>query len=1042
MKTFRFVFSSILLLFICPFVSGQENFQLTTNWELSLKEDSSEIVHKMITSFNGYIVAVGESVSKKTKDSDGLFMIIDPMDGKRNCWKQFGGRGKDVFTAVVQNFDGTFTIVGYTNSKSGSNSSGWVLRVNEVGKLLKESIIPNRKGAKEKIIDLAINSNGSVLAVGMQYLKGKPSVWVMNINNELYGQKKKVPINDLSRVNAICAGNDGHFVMVGNTVNKGKKVGVDAWVMKVDELGKRLWSAGKCFGGSGFQNANSVNYSAANGGYIVAGSNSSLSAGKKDMWVLKLSEDGLAEWEKLFGGSKEDIASSIIELSDGRYAIAGHTKSHMSQAKYAALKIIITDKHGNQLSEKVETIYAANGDNIAHAILELFGAENIVLAANAKPKKSRWDPTPFLGTFMYRLRPSLGGKSGSADNGISLTKVQFEDGNKNGFWSKGERGFAYFDITNETSNSIYNVKALVKGDNSIASKLDFHKAVMLGTLNAHQTKRLVIPIQTKKVLKEEVQLNIVIEAEQGKLAQIEGRLSSIKREPASLEISEFSFDPKAPKSGEIVKLQVKLINKGSLSSPAIPVAFKLPIGLIPQSSKQFTIPQIHPGESKLVDFSFIYGSDYQKDTISILFSTKRVGQVKAIDETLNLSINKVIKPVIEKEDMVFVWAQPDVSNHRDIIDIHRNIAEIKVISISSKKLVKKRFATRINGTRHQGSKKSESSLSSGILNSQGKIQQSFSTFVKLQPGLNSVEVVYYGDDDQTAIGESQQISFNYIPPENPSLWIISIGVEHEDLKYTIKDAEDFAAIYEGLQGTNGHGFKKVVVKKLLQKEETSKLNLQKTFQDLRYEAIKDGDLVIVFISSHGKISSTIKDKFLLLPSDYDARYEDLTSLDFEDDILNQLRPMKGNKLVFIDACQSGTIGSKSFDDKATSKVMSDLIESTKGLEIFASCSSSELSYESDSWNNGAFTKAILEAFKDSKVTVDGKTIHSDIYREHPTISGKLEQGSDGVITIRELKEFIEKRVPYLVRTRKHKAQNPKVWRDYNLDHNTGIFMVY
>ena len=1040
MKTIRSLLIGIFLLSVCFPLIGQENFQLSTNWELSLEKDSSEKINKMITSFNGYIIAVGESVSKKSKDSNGLFMVIDPKDGKRINWKQFGGSGRDVFNSIVQNFDGTFTLVGHSNSNG--NSAAWLVRVNQEGQMLNEATAPKQKSAKEEIIDVAINSNGSVMVVGMQYLNKKPSVWVMNMNKELYGEKKKITIKDVDQVKAICAGSDGQFVMVGNTVNKSRNYKSDAWAMKVDELGNDLWNGGKYFGDNGLQNANGISYSAQNEGYVITGCNTSSSAGKRDMWILKINEKGTVQWEKLLGGYEEDIAHSIIEISEGRYAIAGQTKSHMSNAKYAALQIIITDMHGNQLSERIETIYAANGDNIAHSIIELFGAENIVLAASTKPEKLRENPIPFVGAYTYRIRPNLGDKNRLDKNAVSLTTAQFVDDNEDGFWAAGERGFAYLDISNRTVNSIYNVRGSLVGDN-IASMLKSPKQIILGTINAHQTRRLVIPIQAKKPLKEDLRIRIVIESEEGGLGQTETALSSIKREPARLEIGQSNFSPKVTKTGEIVKLQVELTNKGGISTPIVPVEFNLPMGVIPQSAEQLSLPRIDPGESKTVDFSFVYGPDYQRDNINVLFKTKKVAQVEAIDKTFTLSFDKVHKGETKNpNNMVLVLAKPDLSNHREVIDVHRNIAEIKVITVSSKRLVKSKFAARINGVRHQGQKMDKSSLSPGTSDGQGKIQQSFSTFVKLKPGLNLVDIVYLDDDDQTSIGQIQQISFNYIPPENPSLWVISIGVAHDDLKYTIKDAKDFASIYEGLKSANGHGFKKVEVRKLLQKKETNKLSLQKTFQDFRQEAIKDGDLVIVFISSHGKISSQKKNKFLLLPSDFDSRYEDFTSIDFEDDILNQLRPMKGNKLVFIDACHSGAIGARLFDDKATSKVMSDLIESTKGLEIFASCSSSEQSYESESWDNGAFTKAILEAFKDSKVEVNGRVIHSDIYREHSTISGELERGSDGVITIRELKEFIEQRIPYLVRTNKGKPQNPKVWRDFNMDHNTGIFMVY
>ena len=283
----------------------------------------------------------------------------------------------------------------------------------------------------------------------------------------------------------------------------------------------------------------------------------------------------------------------------------------------------------------------------------------------------------------------------------------------------------------------------------------------------------------------------------------------------------------------------------------------------------------------------------------------------------------------------------------------------------------------------------ESSLTAGPSNEEGKAELSYTTKVELQPGLNEVQIFYVDEDAVTPVGKkSRKVIFNYIPPEIPSLWVIAIGIEHQDLAYTKKDAEDFAKVYQGLKDANGNGFKNVTVVRLTQKGETGKISIQKTFRDLKHQAIKNGDLVVVFISSHGKISNG-SNRFLLLPSDFDASYEDITSIDFEADVLDQLRPVKGNKLVFVDACNSGGIGARSFTNSATSKVMSDLVESTRGLEVFASCSSQEESYEDEKWQNGAFTKAILEAFGDVTVNLDGQRISADVYKEDQSDSNKI-----------------------------------------------------
>ena len=47
------------------------------------------------------------------------------------------------------------------------------------------------------------------------------------------------------------------------------------------------------------------------GGYIVAGKTKSFGAGDADFWVLKLLPNGTVEWERTYGGKREDIAFCI-----------------------------------------------------------------------------------------------------------------------------------------------------------------------------------------------------------------------------------------------------------------------------------------------------------------------------------------------------------------------------------------------------------------------------------------------------------------------------------------------------------------------------------------------------------------------------------------------------------------------------------------------------------------------------------------------------------------------------------------------------------
>jgi len=122
--------------------------------------------------------------------------------------------------------------------------------------------------------------------------------------------------------------------------------------------GIEVWQ--KTYGGSSYDGASSIQQTT-DGGYIVAGYTGSFGAGGGDVYVIKLDANGNKVWEKTFGGSGDDIAYSIQQTTDGGYIIAGKTGDLYSGDVY----IIKLDKDGNKMWEKT---FGGSGDDGAYSI--------------------------------------------------------------------------------------------------------------------------------------------------------------------------------------------------------------------------------------------------------------------------------------------------------------------------------------------------------------------------------------------------------------------------------------------------------------------------------------------------------------------------------------------------------------------------------------------------------------------------------------------------------------------------------------------------
>ncbi len=135
---------------------------------------------------------------------------------------------------------------------------------------------------------------------------------------------------------AVVRTTDGGFVFCGYTLSNdgdalGNHGGSDFLVVKTDVSGNKLWSY--VYGGSGNDQATSV-IQTSDGGYAVAGFSNSNdgdfinSHGNDDVVILKLDSNGLFQWSKLYGGSQNDRTYSFLQNPDGSYVIGALSDSY------------------------------------------------------------------------------------------------------------------------------------------------------------------------------------------------------------------------------------------------------------------------------------------------------------------------------------------------------------------------------------------------------------------------------------------------------------------------------------------------------------------------------------------------------------------------------------------------------------------------------------------------------------------------------------------------------------------------------------------
>jgi hypothetical protein len=106
----------------------------------------------------------------------------------------------------------------------------------------------------------------------------------------------------------------------------------------------RYWA--KAYGGNDWNSASSIQQTI-DSSYIIAGDTRSYGIGYNDVWILRIDSNGNIIWQKTYGTSGEDIASSIQQTSDGGFILAGRITSDIaaSASSFSGHPIFGAEEH-------------------------------------------------------------------------------------------------------------------------------------------------------------------------------------------------------------------------------------------------------------------------------------------------------------------------------------------------------------------------------------------------------------------------------------------------------------------------------------------------------------------------------------------------------------------------------------------------------------------------------------------------------------------------------------------------------------------------
>ena len=298
------------------------------------------------------------SVTVQFSNSVSASTAISPGD-----WSQtYGGAGDDYAYSVVQTSDGGYALAGFTDSSGAGGFDMYLVKTDSAGNM---NWSQTYGGAGDDFAySLVKTSDGGYALAGYTSSSGAGYYDFYLVKTDLAGtmqwSKTYGGAGD-DEAHSLIQTSDGGYALAGWTDSFGS-AGYEFYLVKTDSAGNMNWS--QTYGGAGNNQAYSITQTS-DGGYALAGYTDSSGAGGNDFYLVKTDSVGNMQWNKTYGGIGDDEAYSLIQTSDGGYALAGYTTS--SSAGVYNFWLVKTNSTG---AVQWSQTYGSTGDSEAYAVVQ------------------------------------------------------------------------------------------------------------------------------------------------------------------------------------------------------------------------------------------------------------------------------------------------------------------------------------------------------------------------------------------------------------------------------------------------------------------------------------------------------------------------------------------------------------------------------------------------------------------------------------------------------------------------------------------------
>ncbi len=316
--------SNAIFLINSPMKGEKDQVEPVILWNQTYGSPANEVAYALVQTVDKGFALAGYTENDDTISSD-MWLVKTDENGVEQ-WNQTYGKTEDEYaSSLFQTDDEGFILAGSIGTAAVGISDMWLVKTDKNGAELWNRTYGGR--ADSRVSSLHQTTDGGFIFAGYthSFRTDESDMWLVKTgsNGTLQWDHTYGGLMD-EEASSLIQTVDGRIILVGFTRSYGRGR-TDMWLVITDAIGTMQWN--QTYGGTGFDVASAL-VQTSEGGFALAGSTTSYGRGGTDMWLLKIDINGNIQWNQTYGGKNYDGVSDLLQTSDGGFILAGLTESY------------------------------------------------------------------------------------------------------------------------------------------------------------------------------------------------------------------------------------------------------------------------------------------------------------------------------------------------------------------------------------------------------------------------------------------------------------------------------------------------------------------------------------------------------------------------------------------------------------------------------------------------------------------------------------------------------------------------------------------